>query len=159
MRFLLLLLLAGCGSQMSTSPRFKPYIERFNNITGRNVSTPIYWGDSRTLKEQIVGASKTDALAVCHARQFQGKWHDKHITADRKRWKYMQDKPCMEFIVVVHELVHCDLQVSKHDPSPYYFLEDGTITWNIMYEAINVNIQCEDWNEELDQQVRERWSK
>ncbi len=102
MKYIILLLLIGCGSgeiklPKDTDPTFTPYIHEFQKAWGKDIKTPINFGD---MDKGIAG--------VCHS------WTNGHteIEIDKDFWDYAMEY--QKEVLIFHELGHCELD-RRHD--------------------------------------------
>lgn len=155
---LLLISLVGCQSQChTTSNEFKPYAKLWTDLTGRSAATPIYWESYQTKIEELTSSETSENnIASCSVISALGKWHNKHIMVNDSAWLALGGNECFKALIVVHELVHCEVEVEHHADSEYYELSDGTITLDIMAATIDTDAYCS--LEDIKQQVIERWA-
>jgi hypothetical protein len=127
---------------LGTAEHFKPYAKNWTDWTGHKHQVPIVWGE------------RDGASATCTATRLQGKWHKKHIIVDIDKW-YTLDT-CQRQWLIIHELIHCELEIDYHERG-YYKLQDGTYMTLIMSADINLHEVCS-WDA-LEEQTRDIWSK
>lgn len=116
--FYTLLFLGSCGSAKETHPDFLPYIRVYQGITGKVVTTPVYYGDVRgeTALEKLVFNKGADLpFAVCVYTYINQTMYNKRIIVNRLKFD-MADATIQE-VIILHELVHCESEYRRHDYS------------------------------------------